>query len=75
MIKPSHLREDIYNLLDRIIETGIPLEIKRKGKILKVMLDKKASKLSNLKKRDVMSTDPQSYIHLDWSKKWQYKDK
>ena len=72
MIKPSHLREDIYNLLDRVIETGTPLEIKRKGKTLKVVLDKKASKLANLKKREVMSAKPGSYVHLDWSKKWEY---
>ena len=74
MIKPSQFREDIYNLLDQVIETGTPLEIKRKGKVLKVMLDKKASKLSNLKKRDVMSTKPDYYIHLDWSKKWRYNE-
>ena len=72
MIKPSQLREDIYNLLDEVIETGIPLEIKRKGIVLKVMLDKKASKLSNLKKRNVLSADPNYYVHLDWSKKWKY---
>lgn len=74
MIKPSQLREDIYNLLDRVIETGIPLEIKRKGKVLKVMLDKKAGKLSNLKKRTVMSDSPDYYVHLDWSKEWQYSE-
>ena len=72
MIKPSQLREDIYNLLDQVIETGVPLEIKRKGKVLKVMLDKKASKLGNLKIRAVMSTHPNYYVHLDWSKKWKY---
>ena len=74
MIKPSHFREDIYNLLDRVIETGVPLEIKRKGKVLKVTLDKKASKLNNLKKRDVMSVKPEYYVHLDWSKKWRYSE-
>ena len=72
MIKPSQLREDIYNLLDEVIETGIPLEIKRRGIVLKVMLDKKASKLSNLKKRDVMTVNPGYYVHLDWSRKWRY---
>ena len=72
MIKPSHLREDIYNLLDQVIETGVPLEIKRNGKVIKIMLDKKASKLSNLKKRVVLSTNPEFYVHVDWSKKWCY---
>ena len=72
MIKPSQLRENVYNLLDRVIETGVPLEVKRKGKVLRITLDKKASKLNNLKKRDVMSANPGYYIHLDWSKKWRY---
>ncbi len=30
-VNPSELRQNIYNLLDQVIETGIPLEIKRKG--------------------------------------------
>ncbi|MBI5149758.1 MAG: type II toxin-antitoxin system Phd/YefM family antitoxin [Candidatus Omnitrophica bacterium] len=72
MIKPSQLRENVYNLLDRVIETGVPLEINRKGKVLRVTVDKKASKLSNLKKRKVMSASPDFYVHLDWSKKWLY---
>ena len=72
MIKPSQFREDIYNLLDKVIKTGVTLEIKRKGKVLKVVLDKGASKLLNLRKRDVMSADPNYFVHLDWSKKWRY---
>ncbi len=30
-VNPSELRKNIYNLLDQVIETGIPLEINRKG--------------------------------------------
>lgn len=74
MIKPSQFREDIYNLLDRVIKTGAPLEIKRKGKVLKVTLDKKASKLTNLKKRKVMTGNPEDYVHLDWAGKWRYSE-
>ena len=72
MIKPSQLRGDIYNLLDQVIDSGVPLEIKRKGKVLKIILDKKVSKLNNLKKRDIMTQKPEHYVHLDWSKKWKY---
>ena len=54
------------------MKQGVPLEIKRKGKVLKIALDKKASKLSNLKKRDVMTVNPDYYVHLDWSGKWKY---
>ena len=74
MIKASQLREDIYNLLDRVIETGAPLEIKRKGRTLKIVLEKKSGKLVNLKKREVMSMPPDSYVHMDWSKQWKYSD-
>jgi hypothetical protein len=74
MIKASQLREDIYNLLDRVIETGTPLEIKRKGRTLRIVLEKKSGKLVNLKKREVMSMPPENYVHLDWSKQWKYGD-
>ena len=30
-VSPSEIRKNIYNLLDQVLETGIPLEIKRKG--------------------------------------------
>jgi len=72
MIKPSEFRQDIYNMLDRVIKTGLPLEIKRKGKVLKVVLEQKTSKLKNLRKRSVMTTHPDHYVHLDWSKEWKY---
>ena len=74
MIKPSNFRENIYHLLDKVIETGVPLRIQRKGKVLKVVLDEDVSKLKNLKKRKVMEENPQNYVHLDWSKEWSYKE-
>lgn len=75
MIKPSKLRADIYNLLDQVIETGVPIEIHRKGKVLKISLDKKRSKLANLKKHNSMVDDPMDYVHIDWSGEWEYRDK
>jgi len=33
----SELRQNIYNLLDEVLETGIPLEIERKGKKLRIV--------------------------------------
>lgn len=35
-VKPSQLREDIYRILDQVLETGVPVEIERHGKLLKV---------------------------------------
>lgn len=66
----STLRQNIYQLLDKVIETGIPLEVKMKGEILKIMPPEKTDKLSNLKERDVMNCDPDELVHIDWLSEW-----
>jgi hypothetical protein len=70
----SKLRENIYKILDQVAETGIPVEIIRKGKRLKIVsqspVDQKASKLSLLVKHNVMKCPPEELVHLDWSEEW-----
>jgi hypothetical protein len=69
-ISASALRQDLYKKLDNVLATGIPLEIKRrKGRLCIVPVQKK-SKLSNLKKRNVIQCDPEELVHIDWSKEW-----
>lgn len=70
MITPSELRHDLYNLLDKVIQTGEPIEIKRKNKVLKIIIEPSPSKLSNLKKRDVLNCAPDDIIHNNWEKEW-----
>ena len=74
MIKPSKLREDIYNLLDRVVDTGEPLFVGRKGKVIKISIDEKSSKLANLKKRKLIVGDPDDIVHMDWSSEWKYTE-
>lgn len=69
-ITASKLREDIYNVLDGVLETGIPVEIERRGKVLKIVSDNKPSKLRNLKKHAVLKGDPEDIVHMDWSDQW-----
>ena len=33
-ITASKLRENIYRLLDQFLNTGVPIEVKRRGKIV-----------------------------------------
>jgi hypothetical protein len=47
----SKLRENIYNILDEVAETGVPVEVIRKGVTLRIVPEVKRSKLANLKKR------------------------
>jgi hypothetical protein len=70
MITPSKLRENLYNLLDQVIKTGKPIEIKRKNKILKIIVEPTKSKLDNLKKRDVLNCEPDEIITNPWEKEW-----
>jgi hypothetical protein len=69
-LKASALRENIYRLLDQVVETGVPIEIERQGKILKIVLEKPKSKLSNLQPRPYLTEDPEELVHLDWSGEW-----
>jgi len=49
VLKASSLREDVYRILDQVLETGVPVEIEWRGKILKIVSAEPPSKLENLK--------------------------
>ena len=70
IVTPSTLRQNIYRLLDQVIETGIPIEVKRKGIILKIIPSKKKDKLENLKERNIINCEPDELVHIDWSSEW-----
>ena len=70
IISTSALRQNLYKLLDKVLETGIPLEIKRKGKIIKIMPPEESDKLLNLKTRDILNCDPEELVNIDWSSEW-----
>jgi hypothetical protein len=70
-VTASGLRKDIYRLLDHVLETGTPLEIERKGKVLRIVLQEPVDKLKALPKRDgFILGDPEELVHLDWSSEW-----
>jgi hypothetical protein len=67
----SELRADVYRVLDSVIETGLPVEIERKGRVLKIVEDKPTPKLSRLIERHSLQGDPDDIVHMDWSPHWQ----
>ena len=70
-ITGSKLRENVYRILDEALETGTPVEVVRKGKVLKIVPEEPVSKLARLKKRkNVFVGDPDDIIHIDWMKEW-----
>ena len=66
----TELRQNIYQLLDRALETGQTLEIERKGRTLKIVPDEPRGKLERLKARDCLVGDPEDIVHMDWSSQW-----
>jgi len=73
-LNASTLRKNIYRLLDQVLETGQPLEIERKGKLLRVVPVAKHSKIAKLVKHDCLRGDPEAIVHLDWSEEWHRRD-
>ncbi|MBI5851658.1 MAG: type II toxin-antitoxin system Phd/YefM family antitoxin [Planctomycetes bacterium] len=69
-LTPSKLRADIYRILDRILATGIPIEVSRGRRKLKIVPDDSGqSKLDRLKRRPkAIRGDPEVLVHVDWSK-------
>jgi len=74
-VTASKLRENIYTILDQVLETGTPIEVIRKGKVLKIVPEQKIDKLSRLTKRDYLVGDPEEIVHMDWSSEWTEPEK
>ena len=69
-ITPSKLRENLYNLLDQVLESGKPLDIKRKGKILRIIREKKISKLEKIKAKKITNASDDELINSSWEEEW-----
>jgi len=66
-ITPTELRTNIYNLLDDILDTGIPLEIKKGDRKLRIVPVEKVGKLQNLIPRpNVILGNPDDLVDLGW---------
>lgn len=73
-ISVSRLRENIYRLLDQVLATGEPLEVTRRGKLLRIALVEShppGGRLSRLVPHpDALACEPDEIIHVDWSHEW-----
>jgi prevent-host-death family protein len=69
-VTASKLRENIYTILDEALETGVPVEVVRKGRVLRIVPEQRVSKLSRLKKRNCLNGDPETIVSMDWLHEW-----
>ena len=72
-ITASKLRENVYRILDRILETGDPVEIVRGGRKLRIVPVESplTKRLDRLRPHpEALVGDPEDIVHLDWSDHW-----
>lgn len=69
-LSASRLRANTYRVLDEVLETGIPAEIERRGRKLRIVPVEPASRLGRLKQRRYLRCDPEALVHIDWSSEW-----
>lgn len=70
-VSASQLRQDVYNLLDQVLATGEPLEVKRKGRTLRIVPEQTGSKLDRIVPiPDLIVGDPEDLVEIDWSAEW-----
>jgi prevent-host-death family protein len=68
-ITVTELRGNIYKLLDEVLNTGIPIEINKGGKKLRIMPLGKPNKLQNLVSRpNVIMGNPDDLVDISWEK-------
>lgn len=70
-VNPTELRANLYQLLDEVLETGVPLEIERNGRRLHIVADPPTSKLDRLVPHPgTVVGDPEDLVEMDWSDYW-----
>lgn len=69
MMTAAKLRENVYGILDRVLETGTPTEVLHKGRVLRIVPAARPSKLGRLKRRKAYKGDVYQILNMDWLSK------
>lgn len=69
-ISATRLRQNLYNILDSVVDTGVPVEVERRGRLLRIVTDEPASKWERLTAHKIVVGDPDELVHVDWSHEW-----
>lgn len=72
-ITATQLRKDVYNILDSVLKTGLPVEVLRGNKILTISAEKNGGRLQKLKPiPNLINGDIDELENIDWSKEWKF---
>jgi prevent-host-death family protein len=68
-VTATELRGNIYQFLDEVLETGIPLEVTKGGQRLRIIAVDTKDKLQNLPYRPkTINGDPDDLLNISWEK-------
>jgi len=67
------LRKNIYSVLDSILDTGIPAEIERNGKLLKIVPENPPGKLERLEPHTIETKTTPELHDIHWENTWSGK--
>ena len=66
-VTPTELRANIFRLLDEVLKTGIPLEVRKGGKKLRIVTVEEVDKFHNIVSRPhVIQGDPEQLVEISW---------
>lgn len=66
-VTATELRTNVYQLLDEVLNSGSPIEVKRGDRTLRILPVEKPDKLQYLVHRpDVIRGDPGDLVTLSW---------
>ncbi len=74
----SKLRQNVYRILDQVLDTGVAVEIERHGRRLRIVpatagrapVRSKLSRLRGPGRRRYLRCAPEALVHIDWSREW-----
>lgn len=70
-MKATNLRKNLFRILDKVSQTGKPIEIESKGRKYKIIALKRPDRFANLQKHpDVFSGELDRLINIDWMTEW-----
>ena len=58
------LRQQLFKIVDKVIQTGVPVEIERRGHRLKIVLDDPPRKLGNLRPHKAIVGDADDLLKI-----------
>ena len=70
VISSTKLRDNIYQILDEVLKTGQPIEVRRKGRFLRIVPEPPTSRMAKLRRRPTISGNAEDLVHMDWSGEW-----